>query len=192
MQDQSDRWVTALAELFRALQLLITGLLALSGTWIALRAQRKQKALELRHQASLRARELLFEVRRGNLNRQREETSKTLADLGTLIGTMKARGDEVAGEVRLALSLLKERLILWYATSPFEAALSQSGLLSNDHKVALELVRSTLQINLDEHSSFETYLRYAEAYAIMSQLRGIILEANCEALLSDYIAPQKL
>lgn len=193
MQNQPDPWAAAFTELFRALQLLIPGLLALGGTWIALRAQRKHKALELQHQSALRARELLFEVKRSNLNREREQTSKTLADLGKLLGTMKARGDESAEEMRALLSLLKEGLLLWYSTSPLEAALAhvQGGSLSNDAKVALELVRSTLQINLDEHSSFETYLRYATAYAIMSQLRGVILEADCEALLTEYLSTEK-
>jgi hypothetical protein len=56
-----------------AVRLSIPALIALAGTWIALHSQRMLKKVEIDAQAKLRARELLFDIKKQHLVRFLEE-----------------------------------------------------------------------------------------------------------------------
>jgi hypothetical protein len=61
MQAAPHTWADVL---FKAVTILGSGLLALAGTWLALRHQRKLKEKEIKSLADFKARELVFDIRR--------------------------------------------------------------------------------------------------------------------------------
>jgi hypothetical protein len=115
MQATGHTWADVF---FQAVTILGSGLLALGGSWIAFRHQRKLKEKEIQSQTAFRARELIFDIRRKKYERSNEETAATMKSLGDLIGKFSYVADDKKPEVILPMLQLIKTTLLNIAVSP--------------------------------------------------------------------------
>ena len=182
--NQSLTWIDVAME---AVRLLTPALIALAGTWIALRYQRLLKKAEIDAQAKLRARELLFDLKKQHLNRFIESNAPLLGTLGEQVGLMLGRGNIEESKVLLQFALDYVRTL---NINAIENDLKTIGYYTSGHQEDMKIIREVLSINLAEtppERIYATFLRIAECISIIQELRTEILESLCYGIFKDYL-----
>src|SRR6266700_2635623 len=136
---------------FQAITILGSGLIALVGTWIGLRHQRKLKEKEIQSQRAFKARELIFDIRRKKYDQGYEQAGATMGSLGDLLVKINFVADEKKRELILPTMQVIKRALLEIAISPapvYAEGLQYMYLLCSEERAAF--IRGTLDIDLEE------------------------------------------
>jgi hypothetical protein len=170
--------------------LLAGGFISILTTWLNSRYQLKAKREELRYNASMRAREILFSSKQKRIETIDENAKALGSALGQLMAQLQAEPDKDAVRAVLTLSaILSESLSLWLPE--LEADLKAVGL-SEARQNELALVKNGITIKADDAgviTAQNAYWSVMRALATYYSLRGEVLEKQGESLFSDYLKP---
>jgi len=192
MQTAPHTWTDVF---FQAVTILGSGLLALLGSWVAFRSQRKLKEKELDSQTSFKARELIFDIRRKKYELSNEQAGATMKSLGDLLVKTSLLPDDKKREVILPpLQIIKRALL--------EIAISSAPVYAEGLQYMYQLcteeranyVRETMDINLDEllpQDYVGVLLRFAEVFNELEGIRVGLLESVCHETFDEFL-PESL
>jgi len=162
MQASPHTWADVF---FQAVTILGTGLVALGGSWLAFRHQRKLKEKEIQSQTDFKARELIFDIRRKKYERSNEDAGATMRSLGDLLGKISYVAEEKKREVILPALQVIKRGMLEIAISP--APIRAEGLQYMYQLCSAEranFIRETLNADL-ENLPIQDYVAMLWRYA---------------------------
>lgn len=176
---------------FQAFTILGSGLLALAGSWVALRHQRKLKEKEIQSEAGFKARQLIFDIRKKKYERSNEQAEDVMKGLGDLLIKIKFVPDDKKQELVLPTLPFFKRALLEMALSP--PPVSAEGL-KHVYQLCPEeranFIRQTLDIDLEKLpiQDYEGIMwRYAEIFQELQGTTVQLLEGICHETFDDFL-----
>jgi hypothetical protein len=185
----SPTWVTFGIE---AVKIIGPALLALGGSWLALRYQRKVKQIEIDGQLNLRARELIFESYQKRLEDQTRDLRELAKTLRRTAATMNSGTEDEKTE---ASALLGEALAgtlnpVLFNVERLEKELEDFDLLSN-YKAYVALIKECGSGNQQDLESNEEKValthKFFTAVSYLSVINQDLLDTKREQLFRDYL-----
>jgi hypothetical protein len=187
---QSVTWVNFAIE---AVKILGPAFIALAGTWIALRYQKKLKEVEIDAQTRLKARELMFaayQQKSDKYTSELREASRVIAGLSAKVTT--GNQEEIDEAIEESLKIIYGAAVpMLYSIEGLEEELKHFGLMSRYQK-EFEFIKK-----VDEEESEYTDLstkQWAEELDRLSKAIGMLvvitqelLDKKRERLFSEYL-----
>jgi hypothetical protein len=161
----------------------------------ALRHQSKLKNKEFQSQASLRARELIFDIRRKKYDASNEEAGAVMRTLGDLIAKYSFVAESKRREIILPTLKFIQRSLIEIALSPapvYAEGLQYIHQMCSEER--LNFLRETLNMDLEKLPNAEysaVMWRYAEIFNELEGIRVGTLETICHETFDDFL-PESL
>ncbi len=188
MQSAPHTWADVF---FLAVTILSSGFLALAGSWITLRHQRKLKQEQIQSQISFKARKLIFDIRRKQYDQGYEQAAEAMKGFGDLLVKASYVPDDKKRELVLPFLPVFQRALLEMAISP--APVRVEGLqymyqLCGKERAAF--IKETLNMNLDTLPTTDyvgIVWRYAEIFNELEGVRVGLLENTCHEMFDEFL-----
>jgi len=172
---------------------IVAGFFTALGSYLIYRSQLKTKVAEIRGQAELRARELLFESYQKRIDRIGEDVNKFVGALYGFAGHLQALTNEEEKRQAQAAILVLIRMTrdpILDSVGELEEEL-ESASLANKRRADLRFIRETLSAELDKPPlDFGLlYLNYMKAFGLFNGFKTELLNRKCEDLFNVYLGP---
>jgi hypothetical protein len=155
----------------------------------------KLKEMEVRSQSEFKARELIFDIRRKELERNTAATGQTMHELGDLIGELLFISDDVKkDEFTSMMRLLRSTVLEMTLTAPpatMEGLQFIYQLCAPDER---EFIKETLDMDiesLDPRDYEGLLMRYASIINTVEGIRVLILQDICVETFNEFL-PESL
>src|SRR2546430_9925701 len=191
MQSQTINWPTLWLALGPA---IVAGFFTALGSYLIYRSQLKTKIAEIKGQAELRARELLFESYQKRIDRIGESVDKFVGALYGFAGHLQALEDQeekhqAERAILVLVKMTSDPLLDSIADS--EEELKAIGLADKRQK-DVQFIRDTLSTDLAKATIADVggiYLNFMKAVGLFHALRDELLTKKCEDLFKVFLEP---
>ncbi len=189
MQNQVINWPTLWLALGPA---IVAGFFTALGSWLIYRSQLKTEITEIKGQAELRARELLFESYQKRIDRIGQAVEKFVEALYGFAGHLQALTDEAEkreAQVAILVLIKMTRDPILDSIGELEEELKAVDL-GDKRRKDIEFIRDTLSADLEGPTATGfgvVYLNFMKAVGLFNALKEELLNRKCEDLFNVYL-----
>ena len=172
---------------------IVAGFFTALGLWLIYRSQLKTKIAEIKGQAELRARELLFAAYQKRIDRIGESVDKFVGALFGFAGHLQALHDQeeekkqAEGAILVLIKMTSDPML--DSIGELEEELRAIGLGEKRSK-DIQFIRETLSANIDKATVIDfgaIYLNFMKAVGLFNALKEELLNRKCEGLFNIYL-----